>query len=40
LINQGRTIQETAILLGYADVPTFSKAFKQHFGSAPSHIIK
>ncbi|MFN9595770.1 MAG: helix-turn-helix domain-containing protein [Bacteroidota bacterium] len=40
LINQGLTIQETAILLGYADVPTFSKAFKQHFGRAPSHLIK
>lgn len=37
---QGQSVYDTAILLGYPDIPSFSKAFKQIFGQAPSHYIK
>jgi len=37
---QGRSVFETAILIGYPDMPSFSKAFKQTFGLAPIHYIK
>lgn len=35
---KGRSVLETALLFGYADVPTFSKAFKQALGKSPSQI--
>lgn len=39
LVN-GETIFDVAIKSGFADTPSFSKAFKQHFGIAPSQIEK
>jgi AraC-like DNA-binding protein len=36
----GRSVSDIAILLGYPDLPTFSKAFKQAFGKFPSHFSK
>jgi AraC family transcriptional regulator len=39
-LSNGRSIFDTAFLLGYADVPAFSKAFKQVFGKSPSHFMK
>jgi AraC-like DNA-binding protein len=36
----GKAIFDTAILFGYADVATFSKAFKQMFGCSPGAIKK
>jgi AraC-like DNA-binding protein len=36
----GRSVFDTAILIGYPDIPSFSKAFKQIFGQAPTHYIK
>ena len=36
----GRSVLDTTFLLGYADVPTFSKAFKQAFGKSPGKFIK
>jgi AraC family transcriptional regulator len=35
---KGTSVLETALLFGYADVPTFSKAFKQALGKSPSQI--
>ncbi len=37
---QGRSVFDTAILIGYPDIPSFSKAFKQVYGQAPSHYVK
>ena len=37
---QGRSIFDTAILIGYPDMPSFSKAFKQIYGHAPTQYIK
>jgi len=36
----GVSILDTAFAHGYADLATFSKAFKQAFGQAPSQFIK
>jgi AraC family transcriptional regulator len=36
----GKSVLEVAEANGYADVPTFSKAFKQVFGSTPGSISK
>lgn len=36
LLRQGCSVSETAFRLGFSDIFTFSKAFKKHFGSAPS----
>lgn len=36
LLQQGCTVKEAACLVGYEDVPNFSKMFKRHFGKAPS----
>lgn len=36
----GSSISDTANLHGYADLATFSKAFKQAFGFSPSHVLK
>lgn len=33
---EGKELLDVAISIGYADLPTFSKAFKQVFGIAPS----
>ncbi|CAL2080310.1 AraC family transcriptional regulator [Tenacibaculum sp. 190524A05c] len=30
-------VSDIAIAVGYADLPTFSKAFKNHFGCSPTH---
>lgn len=35
---KGTSVLETALLFGYADVPTFSKAFKQALGKSPIQI--
>jgi AraC-like DNA-binding protein len=37
---QGRSVSDTSILIGYPDISSFSKAFKQIFGQAPNHYIK
>jgi len=37
---QDRPVQEVALITGFADTPTFSKAFKQYFGMSPSKIRK
>lgn len=37
---KGETVFDVAIKSGFADTPSFSKAFKQHFGIAPSQIEK
>jgi AraC-like DNA-binding protein len=37
---KGVSILDTALAHGYADLATFSKAFKQAFGQAPSQLIK
>ncbi len=37
-LQKGRSVLEAAFIYGYADVPTFSKAFKQAFGKSPSQI--
>ncbi len=39
-IENGKCIAETAFILGYADVPSFSKAFKLAFGHAPGFFKK
>jgi AraC-like DNA-binding protein len=36
----GVSILDTAFAHGYADLATFSKAFKQAFGQAPSQFMK
>lgn len=36
LIESGHTVSETAQILGYADQPIFSKAFKKYYGYSPS----
>jgi AraC-like DNA-binding protein len=39
-IQNGKPISDIAYTLGYADVPTFSKAFKQAFGLPPAQYKK
>jgi len=39
-ILKGVSILDTAFAYGYADLASFSKAFKQAFGQSPSQIIK
>jgi AraC-like DNA-binding protein len=34
----GKELLDVAISIGYADLPTFSKAFKQVFGISPSYL--
>ena len=36
LLDSGKTVNETAGVCGYGDVKNFSKAFKKHYGVAPS----
>ena len=36
LIRAGRTVGETALSVGYGDVYQFSRAYRKHFGYAPS----
>ncbi len=38
LLKNGASVAETAEKVGYKDFVTFSKAFKQHYGYAPSEI--
>ena len=38
LLKNGASVAETAEKLGYNDFVTFSKAFKQLYGYAPSEI--
>ena len=40
LLGEGNAIFDVALALGYADVPTFTKAFKQVFGVTPGNIRK
>jgi AraC-like DNA-binding protein len=40
LLQYGYGVTVTAFSVGYQDVYTFSKMFKQHFGNAPSHYCK
>ena len=35
-LSAGHTVSETAYLVGYRDEFGFSRAFKKHFGEAPS----
>lgn len=37
LEDQGRTVTETAYLVGYSSLSHFSKAYKHHFGVLPGH---
>jgi AraC family transcriptional regulator len=37
---KGGNIFDIAFLFGYADLPTFSKAFKLYFGQSPSNLLK
>jgi AraC-like DNA-binding protein len=37
---RGRSANDVAGLFGYADLPTFSKAFKKEFGYSPTHLKK
>lgn len=39
-LHSGKSVKEIAILLGYADVPAFSKAFKKIFGYSPGAMSK
>ena len=39
-ILKGVSILDTAFAYGYADLASFSKAFKQAFGQSPSQFIK
>jgi AraC-like DNA-binding protein len=39
-LSNGVSILDTAFAHGYADLATFSKAFKQAFGQAPSQFLK
>lgn len=36
--NRGYSVSVTALSVGYSDVYTFSKIFKQYYGVAPSHF--
>jgi AraC-like DNA-binding protein len=36
----GHSIFDTALRCGFADVPAFSKAFKQAFGQSPGTLQK
>ena len=40
LLLEGRTATETAVLVGYADVYSFSRAYKRRFGHAPGQTRK
>ncbi len=40
LLGAGNSIFDVALMLGYADVPTFTKAFKQVFGLTPGSFRK
>ena len=40
LLLNGVSIQKSAFETGYADTPSFSKAFKKNFGKAPSEFLK
>jgi len=37
---KGEKVFDVAIKAGFADTPSFSKAFKQHFGVSPSDFLK
>ncbi|MFN8700166.1 MAG: helix-turn-helix transcriptional regulator [Flavobacteriales bacterium] len=37
---QGRSVLDTALWIGYPDIQSFSKAFKQIFGQSPGHYVK
>lgn len=37
LLSQGYSVAESAYMVGYSDPFSFSKAYKKHFGVAPSH---
>ena len=37
-LRERRPVGEVARLVGYADIFQFSRAFKQHFGTPPSHF--
>lgn len=38
LLQNGNSVTDTAFEVGYADTASFSRAFKKHFGKAPSDI--
>jgi AraC family transcriptional regulator len=40
LLQKGATVSEAAYESGFADIYTFSKAFKKHFAVAPSAVLK
>ncbi|MCC5945810.1 MAG: helix-turn-helix transcriptional regulator [Bernardetiaceae bacterium] len=39
LLMQGELVQDVAIMVGFADMPSFSKSFKQHFKIPPSQLL-
>ncbi|MEO8589075.1 MAG: AraC family transcriptional regulator [Flavobacteriales bacterium] len=40
MLLQGHTsVHDTALLTGFADMPSFSKAFSKHYGHPPSHLL-
>ena len=40
LLRHGHSVTKTAQAVGYDDIYTFSKMFKQHFGISPTQILK
>lgn len=40
MLQQGHAILEIALSLGYSDTPSFSRAFRQYYGTAPTHYYK
>ncbi|GAB3524561.1 helix-turn-helix domain-containing protein [Emticicia fontis] len=40
LLHDRNSVSIAAIESGFSDIHTFSKAFKRHFGTSPSHFIK
>lgn len=40
LLRHGHSVTKTAQAVGYDDIYTFSKMFKQHFGISPAHFLK
>ena len=40
LLRHGHSVTKTAQAVGYDDIYTFSKMFKQHFGVSPAHFLK
>lgn len=40
LLQQQQSVSATAVECGFADIHSFSKAFKSHFGITPSHLQK